>query len=134
MSPEQTALVEKARRSLRAARLLLDDGLPEFAVSRAYYTMFYLAEALLLGEGLAYSKHSAVIAAFGKYFARTNRLPAELHAHLREAQDQRNLGDYDTGDGPDAARAEEQILRADQFLRAAVCFMSANASARSESP
>jgi len=58
------------------------------------YAMFYVAEALLLSRGLAFSKHSAVIAAFGKEFAKEGVLPAELHAHLREASDARNVADY----------------------------------------
>jgi uncharacterized protein (UPF0332 family) len=90
--------------------------------------MFYLAEALLLGEGLTVSRHSAVIAALGRQFARTGRLPVELHAHLREAQDQRNLGDYGTGDSPDVEQAEEQIRRARRFLEAAERILSRGAS------
>lgn len=66
MTPEQAALLKKARDSLRGAKLLAGDELYDFAASRAYYTMFYVAEALLLGEGLSFSKHSAVIAAFGR--------------------------------------------------------------------
>ena len=49
MTAEQLALVQKAERSIRGARVLMEDGLHEFAVSRAYYAMFYLAEALLFG-------------------------------------------------------------------------------------
>lgn len=105
----------------------MDDGLHEFAVSRAYYAMFYLAEALLLDDGLAFSKHSAVIAAFGQHFVRTGRLPAEIHAHLREAQDQRNIGDYGTGDAPGAEQAGGQIRRAEQFLDAARRLLAGNA-------
>jgi uncharacterized protein (UPF0332 family) len=30
------------------------------------FTSFYVAEALLLAEGLSFSKHTAVIAAFGE--------------------------------------------------------------------
>lgn len=60
MTPEQQGLLEKAARSLQPARLLNDAGLAEFAVARAYYTMFYVAEAFLEGEGLSFSSHSAV--------------------------------------------------------------------------
>ncbi|MUL35547.1 HEPN domain-containing protein [Gloeocapsopsis dulcis] len=67
MTPEQQGLLEKAYRSLQAAKLLNTQPLAEFAVSRAYYAMFYVAEALLEGEGLTFSKHSAVIAAFGQF-------------------------------------------------------------------
>jgi len=42
MTPEQDALLRKARSSLLAARTLADQAFYDFAVSRAYYTMFYL--------------------------------------------------------------------------------------------
>jgi len=58
MSPEQQALIRKAQQSLEAARLLAGGGFHDFAVARAYYTMLYVAQALLLGKGLSYSKHS----------------------------------------------------------------------------
>jgi uncharacterized protein (UPF0332 family) len=53
MTREQAVLMKKAYDSLRGAKLLARDGLHDFAASRAYYTMFYVAEALLLGEGLS---------------------------------------------------------------------------------
>lgn len=120
MTPEQVALVAKAERSIAAARTLAGDGHHDFAIARAYYAMFYLASALLLGEELAFSKHSAVIAAFGRHLVKTGRIEAEFHAFLREAQDQRNLGDYDTGALLGDAEAEEQIRRAEAFLAMAV--------------
>jgi len=38
MTPEQEALLSKAHDSVRAAQLLADAGLYDFAVSRAYYS------------------------------------------------------------------------------------------------
>lgn len=117
MTPEQAALLRKARKSLRGAHVLADqEFLYDFAVSRAYYAMFYVAEAFLLEDGLAFSKHSAVIAAFGERFAKTGRVPAEFHRYLLDGQDRRNAGDY--GLGPELSRtdADEQIARAEQFL------------------
>lgn len=73
MMPEQEALLRKAHDSLRASQLLSTEGFYDFAVSRAYYTMFYGAEALLLGRGLSFSKHSAVTAPFGKELVKTGR-------------------------------------------------------------
>lgn len=43
MTSEQSALLQKAKDSLRAAQLLADQDLYDFAVSRAYYAMFYVA-------------------------------------------------------------------------------------------
>jgi uncharacterized protein (UPF0332 family) len=116
MSPEQEALLKKAHDSLRGARLLAREGLHDFAASRAYYTMFYVAESLLLGEGLSFSKHTAVIAALGRRFARTGTVPAEFHRYLIDGQDMRTVGDYGTGPGLTQAHAGEQILRAERFL------------------
>jgi uncharacterized protein (UPF0332 family) len=44
--------------------------------------MFYAAEALLLDQDLSFSKHSAVISAFGQRFVKTGILDSSLHRHL----------------------------------------------------
>lgn len=119
MTPDQLKLLLKARQSLSAARILLDSVYPEYAASRAYYTMFYIAEAFLEGEGMSFSKHSAVISAFGRDFANTGRVPLEFHKFLREAQDLRNVGDYGDIDAVTIDQAAEQITRAEQFLQLA---------------
>ena len=62
MTDEQRELLLKAQQSLEAAKLLLTNNYPDYATSRAYYAMFYIAEAFLEGKGLSFSKHSAVIA------------------------------------------------------------------------
>ncbi|MGP1385988.1 MAG: HEPN domain-containing protein [Thainema sp.] len=55
MTSEQQFLITKAERSLEAANQLMQQGFHDFAVSRAYYAMFYVAEALLDQEGLSFS-------------------------------------------------------------------------------
>ena len=80
--------------------------------------MFYVAEALLLSKGLAFSKHSAVIAGFGKEFAKQGVLPAELHAHLREASDARNVADYQTDSDLTEEATVMHISRAERFVAA----------------
>ena len=119
MTPQQAALVNKAQRSLRAARLLQEKGFHGYAASRAYYTMFYVAEAFLQAEGLTFSKHSAVIAAFGQHFARPGRVPAEFHRHLIDAEDLRKVADYHTPLHVSEHDAEEQIAWAEKFLELA---------------
>lgn len=119
MTSEQAALLEKAEKSLKAARVLLDEDLFDFSASRAYYTMFYVVEALLLGEGLTFSKHSAVVAAFGKLFVKRGLVAKEFHRYLIEAEDSRNVGDYDIGPGLSREAASLQIERAKEFLKLA---------------
>jgi len=62
-------ILEKARESIDAAKLLAEQGYLDFAASRAYYGMFYAAEALLLHKDLSFSSHSAVIAAYGREYS-----------------------------------------------------------------
>ncbi len=50
------AQVQRAEQSLSAARQLAADGFFDFAASRAYYAVFYAATALLLQEGLDFSR------------------------------------------------------------------------------
>ena len=119
MKPEQSALLRKASESLRAAELLAANALFDFAASRAYYTMFYVAEAFLLNEGLTFSSHAAVISAFGRDFARTGLIPVEFHRYLIDAQDLRNQGDYDIDSAITEAEANQLIGHAKQFLELA---------------
>lgn len=86
----------------------------------AYYAMFYIAEAFLEGEGLSFSKHSAVIAAFGREFAKPQAVKAEFHRFLIEAQELRTTGDYGQLNAVTIAQATEQIDRAEQFLIMAI--------------
>ena len=73
------ALFTKARESLAAAQVLTKDGYYDFAASRAYYDMFYVASALLAVLGLSYSSHAAVISAFGREFAKSGKLDPKFH-------------------------------------------------------
>ena len=70
MTPQQQALIQKAARSIQSAIGQNETGFPEFAASRAYYAMFYIASAFIEGEGLAFSSHAAVIATFGQVESR----------------------------------------------------------------
>jgi len=56
--------------------------------------MFYVAEAFLLGKGLAFSKHSVVPTAFGEHFAKTGIVPQEFHRYLLRGMEVRHAGDY----------------------------------------
>ncbi len=73
------AYLTSAEDSLDAAALLLSEGFAGYAASRAYYAMFYLASAFLLDLGQDYSKHSAVISAFGRDVAKPNTVPRHFH-------------------------------------------------------
>jgi len=119
MTEDQLGLLLKSRDSISAAKLLVTGGYPEFAAVRAYFAMFYVAEVFLEGESLSFSKHSAVIAAFGREFAHTGKVPVEFHRFLMEAQELRHSSDYDVDCGVTLEQAKLQIKRAEDFLKLA---------------
>jgi uncharacterized protein (UPF0332 family) len=116
MTEDQKDLVQKAEESLSAAKVLFDSNFYGFAASRAYYAMFYVAQAFLEGDEVAFSKHSAVIGAFGRLFAQTGRVPAKFHRYLIEAQELRNLGDYTYCESVTEEQARDQIRKAEEFV------------------
>jgi uncharacterized protein (UPF0332 family) len=90
MKPDIQVLINKAKDSLSAAKTLVRDGYYDFAASRAYYSMFYIAEAMLMQIGQSYDKHSAVISAFGREYTKTGIMDSKFHRWLIDAQDFRN--------------------------------------------
>lgn len=118
-------LLEKARENLDVARQLLADAHPDIAASRAYYAMFYVAEALLLKKGMSFSSHAAVIAAYGKHFARTKDLDPKFHQYLILAQSERNLGDYAIGHNVEPDEVEKLLVWGEQFISAANSYLQA---------
>lgn len=124
MNEEIRDLLRKSAQSRDAALLLLNDGYVDFAASRAYYAMFYAIEGLLLSRNLSFSKHSAVISAFGKEFIKTGLLDLRFHRSIMNAFDLRNSGDYGSMHAVSEENAQEIIDDAGALLEAVQQFFS----------
>ena len=112
---EVNALLEKAERFFAAADLLLDAGDADFAVSRAYYGWFYVAKAVLLSEGLRYSRHGQVVSQYGRRFAATDHLDRRFHRLLGRAFELRQLADYSAEAELEPVVVEDLIAEKHQF-------------------
>lgn len=120
MKENTRLLLEKAQRAIQAAQILLDAGdLPDFATGRAYYAMFYVAEALLEEKSLRFSKHGGVHGAFGEYYVKTGLFDAKFHRWLLNAFDQRIEGDYVADVIAVIEDAQKLIAQAEEFLAVA---------------
>jgi uncharacterized protein (UPF0332 family) len=119
MSEQIDLILEKAQESLDAARLLANEGYTDFAASRAYYAMFYVAEALLLSKELSFSSHAAVIANFGKVFSKTGELDQKFHKYLIALQDLRSQGDYGYSPSVSENDVQKALYWASEFIAAA---------------
>ena len=109
-------LLDKAVQSIRAAELLLNEGYFSFAASRAYYSMFYAVEALLLSRELSFSRHSGVITAFGKEFVKTGAFDSRFHRYLINAFELRNAGDYGAVQAVSEENARQVIEESRELL------------------
>ncbi len=128
MNDRSEALFGKAHRAVKAAEVLLQKGDLDFAASRAYYAMFYAAEALLTSRGLRFRKHSGVHAAFGEHFIKTGLLGIQYHRWLLDAFDQRIVGDYEVEYSLNDNDVEQLIGEADKFVSAMQEFLKQSPS------
>jgi len=93
--------------------------------SQSYYTLFYLAQALLLTKGLTHSSHSAVVAAYGKEFAKTGLLDRKFHRYIINAQKLRQIGHYgDETEEVTEEQARESFQWADEFKQAVEAYLN----------
>ena len=70
--------LDKSREKLRVAEHLLASSAYDDAVSRAYYSAFHAAQAVLLTEGLTATTHQGLVNLFGLHLVKTGKLPKEL--------------------------------------------------------
>jgi len=118
VTPECDVLLAAADAKLRAADLLLAEGLPDDAASRAYYAAFHAVSALHLANGNAFSSHAQLIGRFNKDFVRTGRMPAAFARILTRLFQDRQLGDYGAPASISPEQARQDIDDARQLIAA----------------
>ena len=124
MKDSAKKLLDKAERAIIAANTLLSKGDTEFATGRAYYAMFYIAEALLDEKGLQFRKHGGVHGAFGEHFVKTGIFDAKYHRWLLGAFNRRIAGDYGIEVAFTQDEVQEMIDNAQAFLLVAKQYLA----------
>ena len=114
---EIAANLERAEKSIQAAKELAKGGFYDFAASRSYYAAFYAATAVLLDEGLEFSKHSGVIASIHQRLVKTGKVDKEQGKELNWLFELRNVGDYGVTIHVSQQDTEKAIRVAENFLR-----------------
>ena len=114
---EITSLIRRAKRYLKSAKILLEEGDYESSVSRTYYAMFYSVQALLLTRNLSFSSHKGVISAFGEHFIKTGIFPKEMSKGLNKAFEKRQIGDYEYTFVISREEAEEILENGEKFVK-----------------
>jgi uncharacterized protein (UPF0332 family) len=113
--------ISKAARSAKVARALLDGGDFDDAVSRAYYSAFNTARALVAMKNPEYATrtHGGTLGEFSRLFVKTGLLPKEFGQRINRAESARKVADYE-GDEIDGVEAEKHVSFAEELLEKAV--------------
>jgi uncharacterized protein (UPF0332 family) len=123
ISADLQLLLQKARRSLAAARRHIEAGDYDFASSRAYYAAFYAMQAVLLTKSLTPAKHSGVIRAFNQHFIKTGIFPTEFSKSIGWLFSERQTGDYALGLSIAETDAIQDVETAEKVVHAIVEYL-----------
>jgi uncharacterized protein (UPF0332 family) len=107
---------EHARQMLQVADHNLADGFYASAVNRAYYAIFYAANALLATKGLSRSKHSAVVATFRQHFVKPGLIEDEYSDIYGGVMANRHVADYELQLTIEPNVAQDDLREARRFV------------------
>ena len=114
---EAEALMRKARAKIRSARLLLEAGEFEDAVSRAYYAAFSAAKAVLLLLGEEPLTHAGVPFKLWTRLVEGGLLDREYARILNKLREAREEGDYTPIFTLSEEEVRELVEKADEFVK-----------------
>jgi uncharacterized protein (UPF0332 family) len=106
----------RSRQAVETGKLVLAHEDYIAAVNRAYYAIFYAANALLATKGLERSKHPGVIAAFRQRFVKTGLIEPEFSDFYGQSMDERHNADYEM-EMLSYETASENLDHAERFVR-----------------
>lgn len=95
MNEREKALFQKARRALDTARVVVELGDAEAAISRAYYAAFYAATAALLSIGETQKTHKGTHQRFHFRFVASGEISPAVGEVISHAFDLRQRADYE---------------------------------------
>lgn len=118
--PFERALVRKGKSALHVAKLALDAGESDDAVSRSYYAMFDFAQAALLRAGVTEDRlprtHSGIIEAFRRHAVQPGLIDRQLATEFSRTESLRIKADH-TGNEIELSEAKEVVRKAELFVQ-----------------
>lgn len=109
-------LLSRADEALLASQTLLEKCLLADTISRAYYAMYYAAQAALHENGLNAKSHSGTINIFGQEIVEKGKVSKELGKTLNKAHALRQKSDYDANADFELADVEKLVIEAKYFV------------------
>jgi uncharacterized protein (UPF0332 family) len=123
---------QRAWQALRAAEVLVREGLYADAVSRANYATLHAAKAALFMHDVATESHAAVRRMFGLHLIRSGEIESTWASNLGESLDDRLAADYDASVSFSSAEASQECQRTCAFLDRIHCYLLAKGLTNNE--
>lgn len=111
-------MIQKAHRSLEAARVLFREEDLGAVSSKSYYAVFHMLQAALLTMELSFSKHLTVINGFSNQFIKSGIFPREFSKEIKRLKKNREVGDYEYLKVIQREQAEEDLKSAEKIVGA----------------
>jgi len=108
--------LQRAKKALKSAQILLNSGLQEDSISRAYYSVLHAAKAALAVKGINADTHEGVKRMFGLHLVKKREIDKEYAKILIAEQEDREIGDYAIGIEIPEDRAAKRVNEAERFL------------------
>ena len=108
--------LERAKETLKTAKVIFDIKDYKSANNRAYYAIFYAIRAVLALERKDFKRHKDVIAYFNKNYINTEIFPRKLGHKISLAQSIREDSDYDDKYVASEEKTQTQIKTAEELI------------------
>lgn len=109
-------LLDKSQKFLRSAAVLLELEDYDSVASRAYFAMFYAAQALLLDRRVQVNGQQGIRTAFAEAFVESGELPEHAADVLNQGQRLQEVADYAHHFSVSPRDAEEILQEAEAFV------------------
>ena len=78
--------IDKARRNLRAMKIMFDNDLFDWTIICGYYAMYHAVLAALFNIGIRATAHYCAIAAFKEFYVRRGKVRSEYLTYIKRAK------------------------------------------------
>lgn len=109
-------LLRKSQKYLRSAAVLFELEDFDSSASRAYFAMFYAAQAILLNETQAFSSRQGIRSSFIEQFVENGPLPSRAGKAFERASELQEVGDYAYDFAVSEGDAEHILAESEAFV------------------
>src|SRR5947207_1715915 len=108
--------LQKSLQAIKEARLLLENGINDTAVSRLYYAAFYAVNALLTANGFNPKTHSGAKIILNKEFILTGKIESRFSDFYSLLMAKRFEADYDDFVFIDTNKIQQWLSETEEFI------------------